>query len=345
MIPGIKKIEDLDLSTDTNSWEGELKNYLNTKLGRSDGLKIYSQLHDIIVNRKDDGTEESEEKWKKKVSTVLDKYKKQYLIYDIEDIVKKGKDWKENLKDILKEDKLDNLYFYLSQSILEDGNDRGQNDYLEYLNRVPLEFLKKLKQSTLELVYNLIRQNEVDVYADKWLTDEHLYTASNNKPEDLEYIIKAIIFLSDDSKLQYYGDPEQAPKLLDNDGGLLKTESGRYLSAYKIKSLLQEWQKQTGDRAVSKSSKNRKRIFGADILRNQLKVDKLDIDDIVKYIKNIYSLKDTLKSYSNEYIKNLISSDLIDLLSNRYESIKDVESLNKDISKMVINIIRSIRAR
>lgn len=336
MIPSLKQIEKLNTFSKSYDWKEELEDYIYDQFkSEEDAEDVYEYLEKTILKAEAKGKD-----WEKDASEFLDNYGKQFLINKIKEIVNTNKDWKDTLKEILKEDKIDNLYFYLSQSILKDGAKRDGNDYLEYLNRVPIEALRKLESSTQELIYNLIDDDELNVYRSGWLSDPALY---KNTKEDLEYIIKAIVFTSNPQNLRGYGDPKQVPKIIDNKGNFILDRGGKPYTAKRIKNLLTKWQKDTADSVTSDEIESD--ITGYDILRKQINKNKLYDMDIAEYIKNIDSIKDTLKGYSVDYIEKIMGDEHKKVLNKNYKYINDVEDLDKDLAKMISSLLKTVRTR
>lgn len=358
MIPSIKEIENLNLRAESDSWKNELLTWMRTEQGfnSKDALKAYNEIVDFIdgmggYNAGNDKNSDDYKEAYKGIGKILDKYKQNKLTPEVIDIIANNSaDWKATLENLLEEDGLDNLYFNLSQSILEDGTKRNNNDFLEYLNRLPVKTLKNLEKSTQDLILDLMDEGELDVYQDGWLTDENLYYYSGGKPQNLEYLIKSIIFLADDRNLRQYGDPESEylPNIIDDRGNLISAPDGKPWTAPKVKEALAKWQQETKGKATNKYSKN-SQVTGVAILKNILKLSKdvkVTISDVVRYARTLSSLKDDLKKYNDKTLESLLKDDedLKEILYAKYRSLDDVKNLNNALSKEIAYITDNIRA-
>lgn len=222
------------------------------------------------------------------------------------------------------------------KSIEDKGFDSKDNTFLHYVENLPVTLSRK----DALLVYTLFKRG-VATPESAWLYNKSFY---NERPEDLQYKLKAILFVNDKNQLRNFMDPHtiDTNKLVYNKDNSIST-------AAEMRKKLEQAQTRSGDdyvtaaakRSASSGLRGKNIIAQALNIRLDLPQDKLRDKDIIDYI---LTLPDSRFRGANEILATAISTLRKDVDKVLERSFKDKESFDRYLAEWLYKNVSLYRS-
>lgn len=196
----------------------------------------------------------------------------------------------------------------IATSILEKGFDYDNNKFLQFASKVP----GRVSRDSAVLIKNLL-DNEDITLQDRWVLDPSFY---KEKDSEVEYKLKAITFLNDESQVSRFMDPDSV-----SVNSIIYNEDNSLSTAKEVRAKLEAAQTRSGE-GVKKGNA----IMGKHFIREGS--DTVRVEDLIRYITTeLPEYKNFAKMLSTALEDKDFHAAVYALLDKRYNSKEEFDKV------------------
>lgn len=196
----------------------------------------------------------------------------------------------------------------VATSILEKGFDYDNNKFLQFASKVP----GRVSRDSAVLIKNLL-DNEDITLQDRWVLDPSFY---KEKDSAVEYKLKAITFLNDESQVSRFMDPDSV-----SVNSIIYNEDSSLSTAKEVRAKLEAAQTRSGEDVKKGDTTMGKRFIKEDS-------DDVKVEDLIRYITTeLPEYKNFAKMLSTAFEDKDFHAAVYALLDKRYNSKEEFDKV------------------